>query len=203
MKTTLGKVLSRVLARVPVPSGATFMVREDGIEITTTTFMAAECAVDRRKAGNAPSAAAGASGGGLANPGKEPPKNPLSGVEEAAPDEGARNNVAVVSVAVERAPLEEALKQMRSQANINFVLDPGLGEKSRTTVSMTLLNAPVDSAVRVLTEMAELDYVWLDNIFYLTTRDKAQKLRSTWPNRRSGGGALIITGASGAAGGGM
>jgi hypothetical protein len=108
-------------------------------------------------------------------------------------EEEKKFNVAVVSVAVERQPLEEALRQMRSQANVNFVLDPGLGEKARTAVTITLLNAPLDSALEVLTEMVELDFVWLDNIFYVTTRDKAQKLRTTWPGRRSGGAAHVVS----------
>ena len=82
------------------------------------------------------------------------------------------------------------------------MVDPGLGEKARTAVTVTLLNAPLDSAVRVLMEMVELDCVWLDNIFYITTRDKAQNLRTTWPGRHSGGGTVRSTGeeAGGAAG---
>jgi hypothetical protein len=114
-------------------------------------------------------------------------------------EEAKKFSVAVVSVAVERQSMEEALRQIRLQTSINLVLDPALGEKARTAVTLTLLNAPLDSAIRVLTEMAELDYAWLDNIFYITTREKADKLRAKWPGRRSGGGGRItISGAGGA-----
>jgi tetratricopeptide (TPR) repeat protein len=42
MKTTLATVLRKILARVPVGSGATWLIRRDVIEITTGTFASAE-----------------------------------------------------------------------------------------------------------------------------------------------------------------
>jgi tetratricopeptide (TPR) repeat protein len=42
MNATLGTVLRKILARIPVPSGATFLIRKDVIEITTGQFAAAE-----------------------------------------------------------------------------------------------------------------------------------------------------------------
>jgi tetratricopeptide (TPR) repeat protein len=45
MRATLGTVLRKVLARVPVGSGATWIIRRDVIEITTGTFASAEKAV--------------------------------------------------------------------------------------------------------------------------------------------------------------
>jgi hypothetical protein len=38
MRSTLARVLQAVLDRIPVPSGATFLVRDGGVEITTNTF---------------------------------------------------------------------------------------------------------------------------------------------------------------------
>jgi hypothetical protein len=45
MHSTLGTVLRKILRRVPAPSGTTFLIRRDVIEITTGTFAAAEKAV--------------------------------------------------------------------------------------------------------------------------------------------------------------
>jgi hypothetical protein len=42
MKATLATVLREILARVPVGSGATWVIRKDVIEITTQTFLAVE-----------------------------------------------------------------------------------------------------------------------------------------------------------------
>jgi hypothetical protein len=38
MHTTLCRVLEKVLARIPVPSGATYLLRPDVIEVTTGAF---------------------------------------------------------------------------------------------------------------------------------------------------------------------
>ncbi|MFO0881136.1 MAG: hypothetical protein U0840_27750 [Gemmataceae bacterium] len=45
MKTTLRTVLKKILQRINVPSGATFLIRRDVIEITTGQFAAAEKAI--------------------------------------------------------------------------------------------------------------------------------------------------------------
>ncbi|HEY7152403.1 MAG TPA: hypothetical protein VH575_00445, partial [Gemmataceae bacterium] len=42
MHTTLSTVLRKVLSRIPVPSGATYIIRRDVIEVTTGTFAGAE-----------------------------------------------------------------------------------------------------------------------------------------------------------------
>ncbi|HEY7158436.1 MAG TPA: vWA domain-containing protein, partial [Gemmataceae bacterium] len=42
MHTTLSTVLRKVLSRIPVPSGATYVIRRDVIEVTTGTFAGAE-----------------------------------------------------------------------------------------------------------------------------------------------------------------
>jgi hypothetical protein len=215
MRASLARVLAHVLSRIAVPSGATFLVREEGIEITTGQFQEAEIhtkrpQVEERRPDALTQLAgaillsrlAGMSGGGLGGVAGIGglggfgfgfgPMDPLD-------DELKKIHVPVVSIALEKQPLEEAFRQCRAQVNVNLVLDPALGEKARTPTTITLLNAPADSALLVLAEMAELDYVWLDNIFFVTTPDKAKKLKSKWPNRRSGGGTLNITGA-GAAG---
>jgi tetratricopeptide (TPR) repeat protein len=42
MQSTLSTILRKVLSRIPVPSGATYIIRRDVIEITTGTFAGAE-----------------------------------------------------------------------------------------------------------------------------------------------------------------
>jgi hypothetical protein len=42
MKSSLGTVLKKVLSRIPVPSGATYLIRKDTIEITTVAAVRAE-----------------------------------------------------------------------------------------------------------------------------------------------------------------
>lgn len=193
MRITFGKLLARILSRVSIPSGATFLVREDEIEITTEEVLAAEINVRRPRQRPVKAVPAGSGAPADAkgapvkdNEGSDPIKNSI--------------DLPVVSVSVERQPLEAALRQIRLQTNFNLVFDPSLGEKVRAPVTLTLLNAPFDSAMRVLTEMTELDYVWLDNIIYITSQDKAKQLRVSWPDRRSSGRLPVITALPAAAG---
>ena len=39
-----------------------------------------------------------------------------------------------------------------------------------------MLNVPVDTAVRVLADMADLQPAFLDNVIYVTTRENAKRL---------------------------
>jgi hypothetical protein len=208
MRASLARVLNHVLDRIPVPSGATILVREQGIEITTRQFVDAEVNTQRsqveERRPNVLTQLAGAvllsrlagmgAGGGVGGLGGIG----LGVLDPLSDEEPKKIHVPVVSIALEKQPLEEAFRQCRAQVNVNLVLDPALGEKARTPTTITLLNAPADSALLVLAEMAELDYVWLDNIYFVTTQEKAKKLKSKWPNRRSGGGPLTLSGAGGA-----
>src|SRR5262249_49605746 len=46
MQATLGTVLTKVLSRIPVPHGATFLIRNNHIEITTQAFVKFEMGME-------------------------------------------------------------------------------------------------------------------------------------------------------------
>jgi hypothetical protein len=169
VRAPLAQVLRLLLERLPAPTGATYLVRDGHVEITTGRYQSAEVPLEREQ-----------SSAKAVDP--RIPGPPAGGVEE----ESKKILVAVVSVVLERQPLEEAVRQIRNQADVSLVLDPALGEKATTPLTVTLLNAPLDSALLVLGELADADCVWLDNIFFVTTKDKADKLRAKWLNRRGG-----------------
>jgi hypothetical protein len=202
MRSSLARVLQTVIGRIPVPSGTTYMVREDHIEVTTRHAQAAEVSTDREEvapsrkpapAGGGPGGIPGGPGapGGL--PGAAPGFGGLgglgAGIGGGGPidEESRKFQIALVSISLENQPFEDAVRQIRAQANINMVLDPALGEKAKVPLTVTLLNTPLDSAAMVLSELADLDFVWLDNVFFITTNTKAERIRSKWPNRRGGG----------------
>jgi hypothetical protein len=133
----LDTALRKVLARVPVPSGATFTLREDRIEITTNTFQGAE----------------------------------VWGKYNGA-------HLPLVNATLDRAPLEDALRELAAQADFNVVLDNRTAEKARTPVTARLRNTPLDTAVRLLADMAELRPVHLDNALYVTSRENASVLEA-------------------------
>jgi hypothetical protein len=135
--TRLSTVLRKILSRIPVPSGATFNVRGDHIEITTGTIQAAEVW--------------GKYGG---------PHLPL------------------INATFDKAPLEDAVKELADQSDFNVVLDNRTADKAKTPVTARLRNTPLDTALRLLSDMADLRSVHLDNVLYVTTKENAAALEA-------------------------
>ena len=55
-------------------------------------------------------------------------------------------------------------------------MDVRQADKAKAAVSAALKNVPVDTAVRVLADMAELKPVRMGNLLYVTSRDNAKRL---------------------------
>jgi hypothetical protein len=66
------------------------------------------------------------------------------------------------------------LKLLAETSGHNIVVDKRLGAKAQVPVSVNMLNAPLDTVVRFLADMAELDTVCLDNVIYVTTKENAE-----------------------------
>jgi hypothetical protein len=130
----LDTVLRKLLGQVQAVSGATYLLREDHVEITTNTFVGAEV------------------WGGVPN---DVPRLPL------------------VCATLDKVPLEDALKDLAEQADFNVMLDNRAAEKGKTPVTARLRNAPLDTAVRLLADMADLRSVHLDNVLFVTTKENA------------------------------
>ncbi len=82
-----------------------------------------------------------------------------------------------VNAVFEDRPLEKALADLAAQAGKNIVLDPRAQDKEKKlTVSAQLLNTPIDAAVLVVADMVGLEPVTIGNVYYVTTKDNAQRL---------------------------
>jgi len=130
------RVLHKVLARIPSPSGATFLVRREALEITTGAALAAEV----------------------------------------WPKDYQGPRLPLVHAAFDRKPLSEALRELARQSGMNVVVDARATEKAKVPVSARLLNTPLDTAVRLLADMADLKPFSLDNLLYVTMRENADRL---------------------------
>ncbi len=131
----LSRVLRTILRRVPAPSGTTYSLRDDHIEITTNAFQRAEIW--------------GAYRG---------PFLPL------------------VNVTFDKCPLADAARELADQAEFTVLVDSRAGDKAKTPVSARLLNTPLDTALRLLCDMADLRTVHLDNVLYVTTKENAEAM---------------------------
>jgi hypothetical protein len=70
--------------------------------------------------------------------------------------------------------LDEVLKDLAATSGHNIVVDKRLGSKAQLPVSIKMTNAPLDTVVRFLADMTELDTVFLDNVIYVTTKENAE-----------------------------
>lgn len=133
----LSIILRKILSRVAVGSGATYLVRGDRIEITTGAF------------------AAQAIWGKFTGP-----------------------HLPLVHATLRKCPLADAVAELAEQADFNVLVDNRAAEQAKTPVSARLRNMPLDTAVRLLSDMADLRAIHLDNVLYVTTKENAAALEA-------------------------
>jgi hypothetical protein len=58
------------------------------------------------------------------------------------------------------------------------VIDPRVENQSGVAVTARFVNVPLDVAVRLLADMADLGVVRIGNVFYATSPENAKRLQS-------------------------
>jgi hypothetical protein len=137
MNLRMSTVLRKILSRIPSRSAATYLIRDDAIEVTTEAAVRARLGRDGRS-----------------------PRLPL------------------VYRVLDQRPLGEALVELAEHTEYTVVIDPRLGDRAKVPVTAKLPNVPLDTAVCVLADMGGLKPVRLDNVFYVTTPENADRLRA-------------------------
>lgn len=94
-----------------------------------------------------------------------------------------------VSVDCDNTKFSAAVKQLAADCGANVVIDPRLKDKADAAVTLKLEDVPLESAVRLLAEVADLGTVRMSNVLFVTTADRAEKLRpsSDGPTQPNGG----------------
>jgi hypothetical protein len=116
-----------------------------------------------------------------------------------------------VSVDCDGTAFATAIKQLATDNGANLVIDPRLKEKANAAVTLKLEDVPLESAVRLLAEVADLSVVRMSNVLFVTTPERAEKLRPsadspTQPNNNgvfpfpNGGGGIAVPGLPGIGG---
>jgi hypothetical protein len=82
-----------------------------------------------------------------------------------------------VSVDCDGTAFATAAKQLAADNGANVVIDPRLKEKANAAVTLKLEDVPLESAVRLLAEVADLSVVRMSNVLFVTTPERAEKLR--------------------------
>jgi hypothetical protein len=82
-----------------------------------------------------------------------------------------------VSLDCDGTELAAAIKQLAADTGANLVVDPRLKDKAKKAVTLKLDDVPLETAVRLLAEVADLGTVRMSNVLFVTTPDRAKELR--------------------------
>jgi hypothetical protein len=84
-----------------------------------------------------------------------------------------------VDVSLDHQPLSRAINDLAMQTGANVVLDPRARKTAEEAyLSLVLNDTPLETAVRLMAELGGLCVVRLGNVLFVTTEDRAEKLKS-------------------------
>jgi ribosomal protein L25 (general stress protein Ctc) len=83
-----------------------------------------------------------------------------------------------VNIDLERVQLSTALKQLARETGTNLLIDSRAQKEAQTPVSLQLDDVPLETAVRLLAESADLKPVRMGNVVLVTTKAHATDLRA-------------------------
>jgi type II secretory pathway component GspD/PulD (secretin) len=82
-----------------------------------------------------------------------------------------------VSVDVKDLSLSDALRKLADETGVNLVIDTRQNDKARTKISLQLDDTTVETAMRLLSDLADLSAVRVGNVMLVTTESRAEKFR--------------------------
>jgi hypothetical protein len=83
-----------------------------------------------------------------------------------------------VDVDVDKEEFAEALKQLGRETGANLILDSRVEKEAKNPVTLQLEDVPLETAVRLLSEMAGLKPVRVGNVLFVTDKKTATELRN-------------------------
>lgn len=82
-----------------------------------------------------------------------------------------------VMLDLDKKPFAGALKQLGRETGVNVVVDSRVKNEADSPVTLQLEDVPLESAIRLLSEMASLKPVRVGNVLFVTTKASAQEMR--------------------------
>ena len=83
-----------------------------------------------------------------------------------------------VNVEFDKVEFAQALKQLSKDTGANLLLDSRVEKEAQNAVSLELEDVPLETAVRLLSEMAGLKPVRVGNVLFITDKKNAAELRN-------------------------
>jgi hypothetical protein len=89
----------------------------------------------------------------------------------------ARQYLQRVNVAVENVPFKKAVRDLAKKHGINLLIDPKMLKQADAAVSLELDNTSLETAIRMLAELADLKPARMGNVMFITSDERAKKIR--------------------------
>jgi hypothetical protein len=97
-----------------------------------------------------------------------------------SPEQAVQRQVRqIVNADFNEVPLKTALRQLARMTATNIVIDPRVAsDHMQTPVTLTLEEVSLETAVRLVAELASLKAVTMGNVIFVTTEIRANKIRA-------------------------
>jgi hypothetical protein len=82
-----------------------------------------------------------------------------------------------VSVDLDKTTAADAFKRLSKETGTNLLLDSRVAKESQTAVTLQLDDVPLDTAVKLISQMAGLKTVKIGNVLFITTKAMAEEMR--------------------------
>ena len=79
-----------------------------------------------------------------------------------------------INAYINKQPLSTALVEISETTGFTIVLDGRVGEEGKKEITASFERVPLETAVKVLADMADLKPVTVDNVIYVTTKENAK-----------------------------
>lgn len=97
--------------------------------------------------------------------------------------DNGRPHLPAVTLEARGQGIDEALRELSETTAINIVLDAKVRDRAKKTQACALHEVPLDTAVQLLADQADLGLAIIDNVLYVTDRDNANQMQSDFRRR--------------------
>jgi hypothetical protein len=91
-----------------------------------------------------------------------------------------------VNVDMDKVPLAAGLKQLAKDTATNLLLDSRIQKEAQTPVTLQLEDVPLETAVRLMAEMAALKPVRVGNVLFVTSKATAAEIKADVEGQQQG-----------------
>ena len=196
IELSLDKALDELLVRIGIPwkmNASAFAKQGGGPDIVAKTTVAkispveglSRQAILERLLSNIASKSDDGQAVAVVRPGVVQITTRRAYLDEFYPGRKDFNLPPLVYAAFDKVPLSDALAELGHTTGNNVTLASYLGKEAETKVTANLTGVPLDTAVVLLADTADLKLVRLGNVYYVTSRERARVLEADEKERLS------------------